>query len=86
MEVSTHSETNTEKSIAIFVTKEEHCLKEILSARRAIKGKISVIVGTERALAPLAKRQKSHLLLLKTEAKRRLKRNFLYFVKYIRLI
>jgi len=58
MEVSTHSETNTEKSIAIFVTKEEHCLKEILSARRAIRGKISVIVGTERALAPLAKKAK----------------------------
>jgi formyltetrahydrofolate deformylase len=58
MEVSTHSETNTEKSIAIFATKEEHCLKEILSARRAIRGKISVIVGTERALAPLAKKAK----------------------------
>ena len=42
MEVSTHSETNTEKSIAIFVTKEEHCLKEILSARRAIRGKICI--------------------------------------------
>ena len=38
MEISTHSETNTEKSIAIFVTKEEHCLKEILSARRSISG------------------------------------------------
>ena len=46
MEVSTHSETNSEKNIAIFVTKEDHCLKEILSARRTVKGKISVIVGT----------------------------------------
>ena len=58
MEVSTHSETNSEKNIAIFVTKEDHCLKEILSARRAIKGKISVIVGTEKALAPFAKKAK----------------------------
>ena len=58
MEVSTHSETNSEKNIAIFVTKEDHCLKEILSARRTIKGKISVIVGTEKALAPLAKKAK----------------------------
>ena len=58
MEVSTHSETNSEKNIAIFVTKEDHCLKEILSARRAIKGKISVIVGTEKDLAPLAKKAK----------------------------
>jgi len=58
MEVNTHSETNSEKNIAIFVTKEDHCLKEILSARRTIKGKISVIVGTEKALAPLAKKAK----------------------------
>ena len=58
MEVSTHSETNSEKNIAIFVTKEDHCLKEILSARRTVKGKISVIVGTEKALAPLAKKAK----------------------------
>ena len=58
MEVSTHSETNVEKSIAIFVTKEDHCLKEILSSRRSIRGKISVIVGTERTLASLAKKAK----------------------------
>jgi formyltetrahydrofolate deformylase len=64
MEVSTHSETNTEKSIAIFVTKEDHCLKEILSARRSIRGKISVIVGTERTLAPLAKKAKIPFVLL----------------------
>ena len=56
MEISTHSETNSEKNIAIFVTKEDHCLKEILSAKRTIKGKISVIVSTEKALAPLAKK------------------------------
>jgi len=48
MEVSTHSETNLEKNIAIFVTKEDHCLKEILSARRSIRGKIFVSVGRER--------------------------------------
>jgi len=58
MEVSTHSETNSEKNIAIFVTKEDHCLKEILSARRTIKGKISAIVSTEKSLAPLAKKAK----------------------------
>jgi len=58
MEVSTHSETNLEKSIAIFVTKEDHCLKEILSARRSIRGKISVIVGTEKTLSSLAKKAK----------------------------
>ncbi len=80
MEVSTHSETNTEKSIAIFATKEEHCLKEILSAI------FPLLLVQKEHLHHLLKRQKSHLLLLKTEAKRRLKRNYLKFVKNIRLI
>tara|TARA_Y100001001_G_scaffold85430_1_gene83587 strand:+ start:273 stop:1115 length:843 start_codon:yes stop_codon:yes gene_type:complete len=64
MEISTHSETNSEKNIAIFVTKEDHCLKEILSARRTIKGKISVIVSTEKALAPLAKKAKIPFIIV----------------------
>ena len=46
MEVSTHYETNSQKNIAVFVTKESHCLKEILSKRNTLRGKISVIVGT----------------------------------------
>ena len=58
MEVSTHSETNSQKNIAVFVTKESHCLKEILSKRNILRGKISVIVGTERALALFAKKAK----------------------------
>ena len=58
MEVSTHSETNSEKNIAIFVTKESHCLKEILSKRNTLRGKISVIVGTERTLASFVKKAK----------------------------
>ena len=58
MEVSTHSETNSQKNIAVFVTKEPHCLKEILSKRNTLRGKISVIVGTERTLASFAKKAK----------------------------
>lgn len=60
MEVSTHHETNSEKSIAVLVTKENHCLDTILEARsnNSIKGKISVIIGTERTLEPLAKKAK----------------------------
>ena len=58
MEVNTHHETNSQKSIALFVTKEPHCLKTILDAKNKIKGKISVIVGTEKTLAPLAKKAK----------------------------
>jgi formyltetrahydrofolate deformylase len=58
MEVSTHSETNSQKNIVVFVTKEPHCLKEILSKRNTLRGKISVIVGTERTLASFAKKAK----------------------------
>jgi len=58
MGVSTHSEINLQKNIALFVTKEPHCLKEILSARRTLRGKISVIVGTKKILGSLAKKAK----------------------------
>jgi len=58
MEVSTHSETNSQKNIAVFVTKEPHCLKEILSKRNTLRGKISVIVGTERTLTSFVKKAK----------------------------
>jgi len=58
MGVSTHSEINLQKNIALFVTKEPHCLKEILSARRTLRGKISVIVGTKKTLGSLAKKAK----------------------------
>ena len=86
MGVSTHSETNLQKNIALFVTKEPHCLKEILSAKRTLRGKISVIVGTKKHLAHLLKKQKFRLSLLMREAKKRLKRNCLKFVKSLKLI
>ena len=71
MEVSTHHETNSQKSVAIFVTKEQHCLKEILNAQKKLKGKISVIVGTEDTLSPMAKKAKIPFILVqeKTQAK-----------------
>ena len=57
MEVTAHHEINSKKNIAVFVTKEEHCLKEILSAysKHSIRGKLCVIVGTEKSLSTLAK-------------------------------
>jgi len=58
MDVSTHNETNSQRNIAVFVTKEPLCLKTILSNAKSLKGKISVIVGTEKTLAPLAKKAK----------------------------
>jgi len=58
MDVSTHHETNSQKNIAVFVTKESLCLKTILSNAKSLKGKISVIIGTEKILASLAKKAK----------------------------
>jgi len=60
MDVSTHHETNSQKNIAIFVTKEPHCLEAILdsSKKKSLKGKISIIIGTEKTLESLAKKAK----------------------------
>ncbi|MDH3676857.1 MAG: formyltetrahydrofolate deformylase [Nitrosopumilus sp.] len=60
MDVNIHHETNTQKNIAIFVTKESLCLETILSSakKNSLKGKISVIVGTEKTLESLAKKAK----------------------------
>ncbi len=66
MEVTAHHEINSKKNIAIFVTKEEHCLKEILNAhsKHSLKGKICVIVGTEKALSTMAKKAKVPFVLI----------------------
>lgn len=56
MEVSVYHEINSHKNIAIFVTKEPHCLEALIAARNQLKGKISVIVGTEKALESMAKK------------------------------
>jgi len=58
MDVSTHHETNSEKNIAVLVTKEPLCLETILANAKSLKGKISVIIGTEKTLEPLAKKAK----------------------------
>ena len=60
MQVNTHHETNSQKNIAVFVTKEPHCLNTILKSRskKEIKGNIYVIVGTEKTLSSIAKKAK----------------------------
>jgi len=58
MNVSTHHETNSQKNIAILVTKEPLCLQTIISNSKSLKGEISVIIGTEKTLEPLAKKAK----------------------------
>jgi formyltetrahydrofolate deformylase len=64
MEVSTHHELSLLKNIAIFVTKESHCLEVILKSKSSIKGKISVIVGTEKTLSSMAKKVKIPFVLV----------------------
>ena len=58
MDVNTHHETNSEKNIAVFVTKEPLCLKTFIANRKSLKGKISVVIGTEKSLEPIAKKAK----------------------------
>jgi formyltetrahydrofolate deformylase len=60
MDVSTHHETNSEKNIAVLVTKEPYCLETILYAakNKSLRGSISVIIGTEKTLEPIAKKAK----------------------------
>jgi formyltetrahydrofolate deformylase len=60
MDVSTHHETNSEKNIAVLVTKEPRCLETILDAstKKSLKGCISVIIGTEKTLEPIADKAK----------------------------
>lgn len=64
MDVSIHHELSSQKKIAIFVTKEAHCLEVILKSKKSIKGKISVIVGTEKTLLPMAKKAKIPFVLV----------------------
>jgi formyltetrahydrofolate deformylase len=66
MEVSVYHEINSQKNIAVFVTKERHCLEALLdaNAKRHLKGRISVIVGTERTFEPLAKKSKIPFVLV----------------------
>ena len=58
MDVNTHHETNSEKNIAVFVTKEPLCLQTFIANKKSLKGKISVVIGTEKSLEPIAKKAK----------------------------
>jgi formyltetrahydrofolate deformylase len=77
MEVNAHHEINSKKNIAVFVTREEHCLNPILDAhaKHSLKGKLCVVVATENTLSSLAKKAKIPFVLvnekeqLKAEAK-----------------
>tara|TARA_B100001105_G_scaffold53885_1_gene40913 strand:- start:275 stop:1117 length:843 start_codon:yes stop_codon:yes gene_type:complete len=64
MDVNTHHETNLEKNIALFVTKEPLCLQTFIDNKKLLKGKISVIIGTEKSLEPLAKKAKIPFIII----------------------
>jgi len=64
MDVSTHHETNSQKNIAVLVTIEPLCLETILANVKSLKGKISVIIGTEKTLECLAKKAKIPFVLV----------------------
>ena len=64
MDVNTHHETNLEKNIAIFVTKEPLCLQTFIASRKSLRGKISIIIGTERSLEPIAKKAKIPFIMI----------------------
>ena len=58
MDVNTHHETNLEKNMAVFVTKEPICIQTFIANRKSLKGRISVIIGTEKSLEIIAKKAK----------------------------
>ena len=49
MEVSAHHEDGTTKQIAVFVTREPHCLEAILAAQKSLRGgQVAVVVGNRK--------------------------------------
>ena len=66
MEVNTHHESNSEKNIAVFVTKEPHCLLYLIRAqmKKELKGRISVVIGTENTLSSIARKAKIPFVLI----------------------
>lgn len=66
MDVSTHHETNSEKNIAMLVTKEPRCMETILDTakKKLLKGSISVIIGTEKTLEAIAKKAKIPFIVI----------------------
>ena len=64
MDVNTHHETNLEKNIAVFVTKEPLCLQTFIENRKSLKGRISIIIGTEKSLESIARKAKIPFILV----------------------
>ena len=58
LDVNIYHATSLQKNIAILVTKERHCLDAIFDAALSgtLQGKISVVIGTESTLEPIAEK------------------------------
>ena len=83
MDVSTHHETNSEKNIAVFVTKEPHCLEALIDAekKKSLKGKIAVVVGTEKTLESIAKKSKIPFITLEQRNQEKAEENLIDICK-----
>lgn len=55
MDVSIRHELAAQKNVAVFVTREPLCLEAIIENQKSLGGCISVIVGTEKTLSPVAR-------------------------------
>ena len=83
MEVSAHHEFNSEKNIAIFVTKESHCLKALLdgNSKHLIKGNLAVIVGTESTLYSMSKKAKIPFVLVSEKSQEKAEEKLIQIAK-----
>ncbi|MFQ5573040.1 MAG: formyltetrahydrofolate deformylase [Nitrosopumilaceae archaeon] len=81
MDVSTHHEFSSQKNITLFVTKESHCLDAILKAKKSIKGKISLIVGTEKTLMSIAKKAKIPFVLVEEKVQEKAEQKLIQICK-----
>ena len=83
MEVSAHHEFNSEKNIAIFVTKESHCLKALLDAndKHTIKGNLAVIVGTDNTLSAMSKKARVPFVLVSEKSQEKAEEKLIQITK-----
>lgn len=83
MEVNIHYEVAKRKRVAILVTKEPHCLEAILDARakNKIKGEIVVLIGTENALMPIAKKVNIPFVLIDEKDQSKAEENIISVIK-----
>ena len=81
MDVNTHHETNSQKNIALLVTKEPLCLETILANSKSLKGNISVIIGTEKTLEPLAKKAKIPFIAIEEKVQEKAEEKIIHICK-----